>query len=90
VEAHWRFSCQVIDFKSGTNTDQLFVVVMDGHRIVGDPAGICVTVSSSGNACANIQETYKESQTIPTHRVLTVLFGPDNRFIEFHGNTGMQ
>lgn len=80
---------QTIDSKSGTNTDQDFIVVMDGHRIVGDPAGICVTVSSSGNACANLQETYKESQTTNTDRVLTILFGPDNRFIEIHGNSGM-
>jgi hypothetical protein len=81
---------QVIDSKTGTNTDQPFIVVLDGERIVGDPAGICVTVSASGNACSNIQGTYKESQTTPTDRVLTVLFGPPNRFIEFHGTTGMQ
>ena len=81
---------KVIDAKTGTNTDQPLIVVLDGERIVGDPAGICVTVSASGNACSNIQGTYKESQTTPTDRVFTVLFGPNNRFVEFHGTTGMQ
>ncbi|HET7391550.1 MAG TPA: hypothetical protein VFJ51_12050, partial [Nitrososphaeraceae archaeon] len=80
---------QAIDFKGGDNSDQPYVVVMDGQRIVGNPTSICVTVSSSGNACSNIQGTFKESQTTNTDRVLTILFGPDNRFIELHGNTGM-
>jgi hypothetical protein len=81
---------QIVDFKSGTNTDQPFVVVMDGSRITGDQSGICVTVTTGpGNACANVQGTFKESQTTGTDRVLTILFGPDNRFIEIHGTTGM-
>jgi hypothetical protein len=81
---------QTVDFKSGTNTDQPFVVAMDGHRISGDQSGICVTVTTGpGNACANVQGTFKESQTTGTDRVLTILFGPDNRFIEIHGTTGM-
>jgi hypothetical protein len=81
---------QIVDFKSGTNTDQPFVVVMDGRRITGDQSGICVTVTTGpGNACANVQGTFKESQTTGTDRVLTILFGPDNRFIEIHGTTGM-
>jgi hypothetical protein len=81
---------QIVDFKSGTNTDQPFVVVMDGNRISGDQTGICVTVTTGpGNACANVQGTFKESQTTGTDRVLTILFGPDNRFIEIHGTTGM-
>jgi len=81
---------QTVDFKSGTNTDQPFVVVMDGSRISGDQSGICVTASfGPGNACANVQGTFKESQTTGTDRVLTILFGPDNRFVEIHGTTGM-
>src|SRR5206468_11167932 len=52
---------QTIDFKGGDNADQPFVVVMDGHRIVGNPTGICVQVMATGNACSNIQETFKES-----------------------------
>ena len=63
---------------------------MDGSRISGDQSGICVTASlGPGNACANVQGTFKESQTTGTDRVLTILFGPDSRFIEIHGTTGM-
>jgi hypothetical protein len=81
---------QTVDAKSGTNTDDPFVVVMDGSRISGDQSGICVTASiGPGNACANVQGTFKESQNTGTDRVLTILFGPDSRFIEIHGNTGM-
>ena len=81
---------QTVDFKSGTNTDEPFVVVMDGSRISGDQSGICVTATTGpGNACANVQGTFKESQNTGTDRVLTILFGPDSRFIEIHGNTGM-
>jgi hypothetical protein len=82
---------QTVDAKSGTNTDDPFVVVMDGSRISGDQSGICVTASiGPGNACANVQGTFKESQNTGTDRVLTILFGPDSRFIEIHGNTGME
>jgi hypothetical protein len=81
---------QVIDAKTGTNTDQPFVVVMDGSRISGDQTGICVTVTTGpGNACANVQGTFKESGTTGTDRTLTILFGPENRFTEIHGTTGM-
>jgi hypothetical protein len=81
---------QTVDAKSGTNNDDPFVVVMDGSRISGDQSGICVTASiGPGNACANVQGTFKESQNTGTDRVLTILFGPDSRFIEIHGNTGM-
>ena len=81
---------QTVDFKGGDNADQPYVVVMDGQRITSNPAGICVQViSGPGNACSNIQETFKESQNTNTDRVLTILFGPDNRFIELRGNTGM-
>ena len=59
-------------------------------RISGDQSGICVTaIIGPGNACANVQGTFKESQTTGTDRVLTILFGPDSRFIEIHGTTGM-
>lgn len=32
---------------------------------------------------------FKETQNSNTDRVLTILFGPESRFIEIRGNSGM-
>ena len=72
-----------IDSKSSTGHDMPFVVKMDGQRISGEPTGICV------GSCPNIANTFKETQNTNTDRVLTILFGPESRFIEITGNTGI-
>jgi hypothetical protein len=72
---------QTIDSKSATNTDAPFRVVMDGMRISGEPTGICV------GTCPNIFNSFKETQNTGTDRVLTIVFGPESRFIEIVGNT---
>jgi hypothetical protein len=76
----------LVDSKTATNSDKPFVVLMDGQRISGEPTGICVSVGQS--SCANLQMTFKQTQSSATDRVLTILFGEDNRFIEIRGNTG--
>ena len=76
----------LVDSKTATNSDKPFVVLMDGQRISGEPTGICVSVGQS--SCANLQNTFKQTQSSTTDRVLTVLFGEDSRFIEIRGNTG--
>jgi hypothetical protein len=73
----------IIDSKTSTNTDKPYVVLMDGQRISGEPTGICV------GSCPNIQNTFKQTQTSNTDRVLTIIFGPESRFIEIRGNTGI-
>jgi len=77
----------LVDSKTATNSDKPFVVLMDGQRISGEPTGICVSVGQS--SCANLQNTFKQTQSSTTDRVLTVLFGEDSRFIEIRGNTGI-
>jgi hypothetical protein len=72
-----------IDSKSSTGHDMPYVVKMDGQRISGEPTGICV------GSCPNIANTFKETQNTNTDRVLTILFGPESRFIEITGNTGI-
>jgi hypothetical protein len=72
----------VIDSKTSTSTDKPFVVLMDGQRISGEPTGICV------GSCPNIANTFKQTQSSNTDRVLTIIFGPDSRFIEIRGNAG--
>jgi len=72
----------IIDSKTSTSTDKPFVVLMDGQRISGEPTGICV------GSCPNIANTFKQTQSSNTDRVLTIIFGPDSRFIEIRGSTG--
>ena len=76
----------LVDSKTATNSDKPFVVLMDGQRISGEPTGICVSIGQS--SCANLQNTFKQTQSSSTDRVLTILFGEDSRFIEIRGNTG--
>ena len=71
---------QTIDSKSATNSDAPFRVVIDGTRVSGEPTGICV------GTCPNIFNTFKETQNSGTDRVLTIVFGPESRFIEIVGN----
>jgi hypothetical protein len=70
----------VIDAKNAAGQDTPFIVKIDGQRISGEPSGICV-----GN-CPNIFNSFKETQNTNTDRVLTVIFGPESRFIEIIGN----
>jgi len=72
-----------IDSKTAAGSDNPFVVKMDGTRISGEPTGICV------GTCPNIDNTFKETQNTGTDRVLTIIFGPESRFIEIVGDTGM-
>jgi hypothetical protein len=76
----------LVDSKTPTNTDKPYVVLIDGQRISGEPTGICVAIG--GVSCANIFDTFKQTQSSSTDRVLTILFGPESRFIEIRGNTG--
>ena len=73
----------IIDSKNGNGNDMPFVVKMDGQRISGEPTGICI------GKCPNIFNSFKETQNTNTDRVLTIVFGPESRFIEITGNTGM-
>jgi hypothetical protein len=77
----------VIDSKNPTGNDMPFVVKMDGKRISGEPTGICVGIGEK--SCPNINNTFKETQNTNTDRVLTILFGPESRFVEITGNTGI-
>lgn len=72
----------LVDSKTATNTDKPFVVLIDGQRISGESSGICV------GSCPNIFNTFKQTQSSGTDRVLTILFGPESRFIEIRGNAG--
>jgi hypothetical protein len=72
----------IVDSKTSTNSDSPFVVLIDGQRISGEPTGICI------GSCPNIQNTFKQTQSSGTDRVLTIIFGPDSRFIEIRGTTG--
>jgi hypothetical protein len=73
----------VVDSKTSAGQDQPFAVVMDGNRISGEPQGICV------GTCPNIFNTFKEIHSTNTDRTLLVIFGPESRFIEIHGNAGL-
>ena len=73
----------VLDSKDSAGNDSDFVVSIDGQRISGEPTGICIGI------CDNIENTFKETETTGTDRVLTVLFGPQSRVIEIVGNQGV-
>jgi hypothetical protein len=75
-----------IDSKNSAGNDMPYVVKIDGQRISGEPTGICVGFGDK--SCPNIANTFKETQNTNTDRVLTILFGPESRFIEITGNTG--
>ena len=70
----------VIDSKNAAGQDTPFIVKIDGNRISGEPSGICV------GTCPNIFNRFKETHNTNTDRVLTVLVGPESRFIEIIGN----
>jgi hypothetical protein len=73
----------VLDSKASDGSDGRFVVQIDGRQISGEPTGICI------GECANIFDSFKETQTTGTDRVLTILFGPQDRVIEIIGNEGV-
>ncbi len=73
----------VLDSKASDASDSRYVVAIDGQQISGEPTGICI------GACPNIENTFKETETTNTDRVLTVLFSPENRVIEIVGNAGV-
>jgi hypothetical protein len=72
----------VLDSKASDGSDSRFVVTVDGQQISGEPTGICI------GDCPNIWNSFKETETTETDRVLTVIFGPQNRVIEIVGNAG--
>jgi hypothetical protein len=76
-----------IDSKNSAGNDMPYVVKIDGQRISGEPTGICVGFGEK--SCPNIANTFKETQNTNTDRVLTILFGPESRFVEIVGNTGV-
>jgi hypothetical protein len=71
-----------IDSKTAQNTDKPYTVVMDGDRISGEPTGICI------GDCPNIHDSFKQTEESSTERVLTIVFGPESRFIEIIGDRG--
>ena len=71
-----------IDSKTSENTDKPYVVVMDGDRISGEPTGICI------GDCPNIFNSFKQTAESGDDRVLTIVFGPESRFVEIIGNRG--
>ena len=73
----------VLDSKASDGADSRFVVSMDGQQISGEPTGICI------GDCPNIWNSFKETETTETDRVLTVIFGPQSRVIEIVGNEGI-
>jgi hypothetical protein len=76
----------VLDSKASDGSDSRFVVSIDGQQISGEPTGICIELG--GNECSNLHNTFKETETTETDRVLTILFGPEHRVIEIVGNQG--
>ena len=72
----------LIDSKSTKNTDQDYTVLMDGDRISGEPGGICI------GDCPNIFNSFKQTEGNSQERVLTLVFGPESRFVEIIGNKG--
>lgn len=77
-----------IDSKTSENEDKPYVMVMDGDRISGEPTGICIADIGIGRQCANIFNSFKETDESSTERVLTVIFGQESRFIEIIGDRG--
>jgi hypothetical protein len=73
----------VLDSKDSGGNDSDFVVSIDGERISGEPTGICI------GECPNIFNSFKETETTGTDRVLTIIFGSDNKLIEIVGNQGV-
>jgi hypothetical protein len=73
----------VLDSKDSAGTDGDYVVSIDGQRISGEPTGICI------GDCPNILNSFKETETTDTDRVLTILYGSDNKLIEIVGNQGI-
>ena len=72
-----------IDSKAADNTDKPYTVVMDGDRIGGDsPGGICI------GDCPNIFDSFKQTEGNSQERVLTIVFGPESRFVEIIGDKG--
>jgi hypothetical protein len=72
----------VLDSKASDGTDSRFVASIDGDQISGEPTGICI------GDCPNIHNSFRETETTETDRVLTIIFGPDSRVIEIIGNQG--
>jgi hypothetical protein len=72
----------VLDSKDSTSADSDFVVSIDGQRVSGEPTGICI-----GDR-PDILNSFKETETTGTDRVLTILYGSDNKLIEIVGNEG--
>src|SRR5215212_2701075 len=72
----------VIDSKFSDGKDRSYTVTIDGDRVSGEASGICI------GTCPNIFNSFKESQNTGTDRVLTIVFGPESRFIEIIGNRG--
>ena len=73
----------VIDSKFSDGKDRSYTVTIDGDRVSGEASGICI------GTCPNIFNSFKESQNTGTNRVLTIVFGPESRFIEIIGNRGI-
>ena len=72
-----------IDSKAADNKDKPYTVVMDGDRIGGDsPGGICI------GDCPNIFNSFKQTEGNSQERVLTIVFGPESRFVEIIGDKG--
>jgi len=72
----------LIDSKGTSDKDKPYTVVMDGDRISGEPTGICV------GDCPNIFNSFKQTGESGKERVLTIVFGPESRFVEIIGNKG--
>jgi hypothetical protein len=73
----------VIDSKFSDGKDRSYTVIIDGDRVSGEASGICI------GTCPNIFNSFKETQNTGTDRVLTIVFGPESRFIEIVGNRGI-
>ena len=73
----------VIDSKFSDGKDRSYTVTIDGDRVSGESSGICI------GTCPNIFNSFKETQNTGTDRVLTIVFGPESRFIEIVGNRGI-
>jgi hypothetical protein len=73
----------VVDSKFSDGRDRSYTVIIDGDRVSGEASGICI------GTCPNIFNSFKESQNTGTDRVLTIVFGPESRFIEIIGNRGI-
>ena len=71
-----------IDSKTSENEDKPYVVIMDGDRISGEPTGICI------GDCPNIFNSFSQTAESSTERVLTIVFGPESRFVEIVGDRG--